>query len=144
MTQTSAGATEVARRLWTLASQGDPTTQDPAAAVTRLCTGLRTGLVRWIGTDGYQALLLRALAQAGAQHTWLAELGCVDGALNGVRSVTAGRRPADVAEGMVGLVANLVHVLGRITGEEMALRLVEHAWTAGASAKARSGRRDND
>ena len=33
---------------------------------------------------------------------------------------------------MIALIGTLVHLLGRITGEEMAARLVENAWATGA------------
>jgi hypothetical protein len=35
---------------------------------------------------------------------------------------------------MIALIGMLVHLLGRITGEEMAARLVENAWATGARA----------
>jgi hypothetical protein len=78
---------------------------------------------------GYRILFDRALALARAEHPALGGLEC----LGGVQPVTTDIQPApsaaEVAAGMVALVANLVELLGRIVGEEMAVRLVEQ--TAG-------------
>jgi len=125
MTQRSAAATEVARGLWQRAVGDSTTPEDVAAAATRMCTELRAGLSRWVGAMGYRALIDRALLLARAEHPALGSLSCHGGdepvTTAGVRAHSA----AEVATGMVALVAALVELLGRIIGEEMAVRLVE-------------------
>jgi hypothetical protein len=105
---------------------GDSSTdQDVSAAATRMCTELRTGLSRWVGAMGYRALIDRALLVAGAEHPALGGLPC-HGEAEPVTTPAA--RPcssAEVAAAMVALVATLTELLGRIVGEEMAVRLVE-------------------
>ena len=126
MTQRSAAATELARRLWERAAGDSSAPEDVAVAATRMCTELRAGLSRWVGAMGYRALIDRALLLARAEHPALSSLSCHGGdepvTTAGVRAHSA----AEVATGMVALVAALVELLGRIIGEEMAVRLVEH------------------
>lgn len=125
MTQRSAAATEVARRLWQRSVGNGSAPEDVAVAATRMCTELRAGLSRWVGAMGYRALIDRALLLARAEHPALSSLSCHGGdepvTPAGVRAHSA----AEVATGMVALVAALVELLGRIIGEEMAVRLVE-------------------
>jgi hypothetical protein len=125
MTQRSAAATEVARRLWQRSVGDSNTPEDVAVAATRMCTALRVGLSRWVGAMGYRALIDRALLLARAEHPALGSLDCHGGdepvTTVGVRAHSA----AEVATGMVALVAALVELLGRIIGEEMAVRLVD-------------------
>lgn len=134
MIAVSAAATEAARRLWAESAAGADTTETMVAAAERVCAALATGLVRWIGRDGYHSLLLRALEQVLPAHRWLANLRCEEGRVHGLAAGAPGHTAADVADGMLALIAMVVHVLGRITGEEMAIRLVEQAWTANAPA----------
>ena len=127
MTQRSAGATEVARGLWQRAVGDSTTPDDVAVAATRMCTELRAGLSRWVGGMGYRALIDRALLLARAEHPALGSLSCHGGdepvTTAGVRAHSA----AEVATGMVALVATLIDLLSRIVGEEMAVELVSQA-----------------
>jgi hypothetical protein len=127
MTQRSAAATEVARRLWQRAVGDSNTPEDVAVAATHMCTGLRVGLTRWVGTMGYRALIDRALLLVRAEHPALGSLSC-HGEEEPVTTVTVrAHSAAEVATGMVALVTALVELLGRILGEEMAVRLVEQS-----------------
>jgi hypothetical protein len=127
MTQRSAAATEVARGLWQRAVGDSTTPEDVAVAATRMCTQLRVGLTRWVGGMGYRALIDRALLLARAEHPALGSLSCHGEGepvtAGAVRSYSA----AEVGTGMVALVAALAELLGRILGEEMAVRLVEQS-----------------
>src|SRR5881394_3592849 len=104
----SASATEVARRLWADAAAGADTTRAMAAAAERVCAGLRTGLVRWIGREGYRVLLQRALEQVRPAHPWLESVDCARERLQGVAASIPENDAADVANGMVALIASLV------------------------------------
>ena len=127
MTQRSAAATEVARRLWQRAVGDSNTPEDVAVAATRMCTELCAGLSRWVGAMGYRALIDRALLLARAEHPALSSLSCHGGdepvTMAAVRAHTA----AEVTAGMVVLVATLIDLLSRIVGEEMAVELVNQA-----------------
>jgi hypothetical protein len=122
----------MALRLWNEASAGAVSAGDLATAAERLCVGLHSGLVRWIGSDGFQSLFQRALALSRPGHSWLAHLRWGPGVPPAPPPDETGHGPADVADAMVALIGTLVHLLGRITGEEMATRLVENAWITGA------------
>ena len=126
MTQRSAAATEVARGLWQRAVGDSTTPEDVAAAATRMCTELRAGLSRWVGAMGYRALIDRALLLARAEHQALGSLSCHGQDEPVTATAVRAHSAAEVATGMVALVAALVELLGRIIGEEMAVRLVEH------------------
>jgi hypothetical protein len=125
MTQRSAAATEVARRLWQRAVGNASTPEDVAVAATRMCTGLRVGLSRWVGAMGYRALIDRALLLARAEHPALSSVSCHGGDEPVTTAAVWAHSADEVATGMVALVAALVELLGRIIGEEMAVRLVE-------------------
>jgi hypothetical protein len=121
---TPVAATDAARRLWARAAGNGSAPQEVGAAADRMCAQLRVGLGRWIGAEGYRALLERALGLARAEHPALGGLSCLggDGAMMAaVRAHGAG----EVTAGLVASVAALIELLGRIIGEEMAVRLVE-------------------
>lgn len=121
-------------QLWARATADADTTERVAAAAERVEAGLSTGLTRWIGGAGYQGLLLRALDEVRIPHAWMNGLGCEAGRLNGLAAAADGQTPAAVSAGMLALIAALARVLGRITGDDMATRLIEHAWAAGEPA----------
>ena len=123
--QASAAATEVARRHWARAGGDTSTPEEVAATAERTCTQLQAGLARWVGTEGYRALLHRALLLARAEHPALGSLTCHGGDQPLTTAAVRAHSADEVATGMVALVSALVELLGRIIGQEMAVRLVE-------------------
>jgi hypothetical protein len=144
MTQRSAAATEVARRLWQLSVVDSTTPEDVAVAATRMCTGLRVGLTRWVGGMGYRALIDRALLLARAEHPALGSLSCHGGDEPVTTAAVRAHSAAEVGTGMVALVAALVELLGRILGEEMAVRLVEQSGMQNERERARARATEKD
>jgi hypothetical protein len=132
MTQVSAVATEAARQFWAHDALNAGTPEEIAAAAEQGCARLRAVLTRWIGSDGYRALVDRALAQARAEHPAIASLQCQGGDVQGVAAAVGAYSAAEVREGILALVALLVDLLSRLIGEEMATRLVEQAWAVSA------------
>lgn len=135
---------EAARHLWARAA-GD--TIDPekiSAAAERLCGALDEGLGRWIGREGYRALLERALAVTQAEHPALGSLHCLNGKEPVQKIAERPHGAGEVGAGMVALIAALIDLLGKVIGEEMAMRLVEHSGMpsgrAVAGNQARGGR----
>ena len=121
--------TDVARRLWVHALGGDATPEAVAGAADRTCAQLRLGLRRWIGSDGYRALLDRSLANVRQAHPALEALSCL-GADESEMTTAVREHGADQVEaGVMALVAALIELLGRILGEDMAAQLVEKAAT---------------
>ena len=129
MTQRSAAATEVAQALWARSAREATTPGEVAEAAERVCIQLRSGLGRWVGATGYRALLDRALGEARTEHPALGSLSCQGGEEPVVTAAVREHGVAEVEAGMVAAVAALIDLLGRIIGEEMALRLVEQTGT---------------
>ena len=120
-------AADVAGQLWARAAGDTILPEDLVAPAERICAELRMGLGRWIGADGYRALLDRALGQTRAAHPVLDSIRCNGGAEPVARAPARVHGAAEVAAGMVALVTELTELLGRIIGEEMAVRLVEQS-----------------
>jgi len=132
MTQVSAVATEAARRFWAHDGPDADGPAEMAAAAEQGCARLRAVLTRWIGSEGYRALVDRSLAEARAEHPAIAGLQCPGGDLAGVAAAVGVHSAAEVREGILALVARLIDLLSRLIGEDMATRLVEQAWAGGA------------
>lgn len=125
MTPGSGAATDVARHLWARVAGDTSVPEEVAVVADGTCVQLRRGLGRWIGADGYSVLLDRALGLARAEHPALRGLLCMGEDDAGITASVRAHGAAEVAAGMVALVAALIELLGRIIGDEMAVRLVE-------------------
>jgi hypothetical protein len=131
MTPKSAASTDAARRLWVHTAGGKTDPDEVAGAAERACTELREGLGRWIGVGGHRVLVARALMLARLEHPVLDGVSGMGGDQVVVRAAVKTHGAGTVADGMVALIAALIVLLGRIIGEEMALRLVEKAGPPG-------------
>jgi hypothetical protein len=92
------------------------------------CLRVTENLRDAMGEDGCAALLARALARTEAQHPALKELRRMDGReirLDGVVTSVEVHGIAAVDAAIEALLATLVDVLGRLIGEDMALRLLD-------------------
>lgn len=137
MTPLSGPALDALEGLWSRETADADTAERVAAAADRAGAALCTGLTRWIGRDGYHGLLLRALEEVRPGHPWMVRLRCEEGRLTGLTAATSGQPAAAIRAGMLALIVALARVLGRITGEEMAIRLMERAWATGDPQAAR-------
>ena len=127
MSPPSAAAADAARRLWARIT-GDAGVPDgiPESA-EQLFADLRVGLGRWIGAEGYDTLLGRALVLARKEHP---SLGSLSGLAEGQPATSAAVQKhgaGAVSVGLIALVAVLIELLGNIIGEDMAVHLVEQA-----------------
>ena len=124
--------TDVARRLWVRSGGGSDSPEAVGAASVRVARELRLGLTRWVGADGYQALLARALHLSLPEHPVLG--GVTANGTDLAEAATAARLhgAGELAGGMVALLATMTDLLGRIIGDDMAVRLVERMVTSGA------------
>jgi hypothetical protein len=125
----SAPALDAARRLWAGVAGEANAPDEVAAGVARLFSRLQAGLGRWVGAEGYCALLDRAVALVRTGHPVVDGLSCrtEDDPLTPAAVEASG--PAEVMAGTVALLAALIELLGRIVGEEIAVRLVEQTGT---------------
>lgn len=131
MDEVSADALVAAGRLWNRERLDAATSPDRlAAGLHRLTAGLRGGLSRWIGAEGYGALLERALELAGGQHEGKGGLHFLTEGEKAMAAAVRFNGVADVIRGFVAVVAALIHLLSEVVGEEMAIRLVEQAWAS--------------
>jgi hypothetical protein len=93
---------------------------------------------------GYRALLDRALVLARAEHPALGSLSCYGGDEAMIAAAVRTHGATEVAAGMVALVSRLVELLGRIIGEEMALRLVEQTGMPNGGHRAKERERETE
>ena len=136
MTSSTEGATVVARRLWTR-STGAGAASDIGPAAERLCIDLRVRLGAWIGTEGYQVLMDRAVERTRAEHPVVDQLACLNMPSGTAAAALASHGPAAVAAAMIALMAQLIEALERIVGAGMATGLIEQAVMPGPRAAVR-------
>lgn len=82
-----------------------------------------------MGTGGFDALIVRALALAGTEADWLLKIRVkADGSLEGLGDLQGCLDPAEITRGSVVLVASLLGLLVTFIGEILTLRLVRDIW----------------
>jgi hypothetical protein len=90
---------------------------------------LRPHLTALMGNGGFRALLSRALALANAEIPWLRAVHVkADGSLEGLEELRAQLSPAELLEGRVALLAQLIGLLEAFIGEDLTSRLVRDIW----------------
>jgi hypothetical protein len=90
---------------------------------------LRPHLAALMGNGGFRALLSRALVLATAEVSWLRAVHVeADGALQGLEALHARLEPAEVFEGKVVLLAQLLGLLVAFIGTSLTSRLVSRIW----------------
>lgn len=97
-------------------------------AIEVRCRQITTSLREALGPDGCSALLARALARCEAEHPVLKQLRGPDDReleLEGVSTAVAQYGVVAVKAAVDALVTSLVEILGRLIGEDMALRLID-------------------
>lgn len=126
----TANSLQVARRLLsresTPESKGKPDVA--GAALQRTCVRVSTNLRDSMGEDGSNALLARALSRTEAEHPALKSIRRLNEGgihLDGVVASVATQGVAPVTAAVEALLASLVDILGRLVGEDMAIRLID-------------------
>jgi hypothetical protein len=117
-----------------------------ATAAEQVCGRVSANLSRWFGIDGTNALFARALVRAQADHPALANVRysrqsavCLE------RLAENARIHGDDAatEGVAAMLTALIELLGRLIGQDIAMRLVEQSVQADAPGDARATREEN-
>jgi hypothetical protein len=128
MTRHSTAAQEMARRLLAreMSAAVDPATV--AAALHQTCVRVSANLRDSVGDDGRDALLGRALARTESQHPPLKDIRKLNGAihLDGIVASVEAHGVAPVTAAIEAMLTALVDVLGRLIGDDMAMRLLDH------------------
>lgn len=75
--------------------------------------------------DAYQSLQKRAVVAAQASHPSLKGVSCLGEDASVIIAAVGVHGAIEVVDGLVALVAGMIELLGRIIGQEMAIRLVE-------------------
>jgi hypothetical protein len=98
------------------------------AAMQLVCTRVSENLRRTIGDDGYNALLVRALARTRSEQPGLGDLEPLDAAqiyVDGIAASVATHGSAVVSAALESLIAALLDILSDLIGADMAVSLVE-------------------
>lgn len=108
------------------------------------CNDLYQNLSRWVGRDGCHALFTRALAEARSDYPLLEEIQvrprsepCVEGVTETIDAYGA----AQTAEAIESMLAGLIELLGRLIGDDIAMKLIEESFPESARDGARSSSR---
>lgn len=138
-------ALHIAQRLirsrpsWRAASDGN------ARAAADACGHLYRELSRWVGSDGCHALFSRALAQARPNHPALEQIQLhsrKDPYVEGVAEAIMAQGDPATADALESMLANLVQLLSRLIGDDMAIGLIERSLTVRSSDSSSSDRRE--
>jgi hypothetical protein len=118
-----------AKRLAAYERKANTTSDTTTPPGFQVCEKLRTHLGTFMGTAGFRELLWCALPRAKAEIPWLGAVQVKeDGSLAGLKELNAKRKPEELFEGGVVLVAQLLGLLVAFIGESLTLRLVREIW----------------
>jgi hypothetical protein len=110
-------------------SDGDTLARATAAA----CDRLYRELSRWVGLDGCYALFSRAHAEARTDYPALAQIEIrarTQPHIDGVAEAIMARGDPATAEGLEFMLERLIELLGRLIGDDMAMKLIERGLVA--------------
>jgi hypothetical protein len=124
---------ELARWLLAQEMEGRPKAKTPLEGTQRVTTKLSTGITLLVSSDGYRALLGRALYLARAEYSLLdgVRVGTSDFSLEGLRET------GTAYEALVSFLAQVIALLVRFIGDDLTAKLIRQSWPdapLGASA----------
>jgi hypothetical protein len=114
---------ELAQRLWA----ASPCSSDPPSPGAPLVNeNLRRSLIQLAGTDGFQSLLRRSIALAGADVPTLRVVNVSsDGRIHGIEQLVANALTAEQAA--IAVTTHMLGLLVTFIGEPLTQRLVREA-----------------
>jgi len=119
---------DFAERLIAYETKGNKSSETKTVAVFLVGEKLRPHLAMLMGNVGFSALLSRALVLANAEVPWLRAVHVKAGSLEGLDELGAQVTPAEIFEGRVVLLAQLLGLLVAFIGERLTLSLVREIW----------------
>jgi hypothetical protein len=125
-------AQQIARRLID-SRRSEPGEAHSEARAAAACDALYRGLSRWVGSDGSHALFSRALAEARTDHPSLMQIELrvrSEPYVDGVTETIMAHGEAATRAGLESMLVRLIALLGRLIGDEMAMRLIEQSLAA--------------
>ncbi len=111
--------------------------QEIAVSIDRAFAQLLVGLGRWVGDESARVLLERAVDEARARRPWLTGLRVAPTAgrcLAGLDERIDGLSADELVGSMEELLEELIRLLARFIGDDLALRIVVRGWPAGPLA----------
>ena len=118
----------IAGRLIAYEASQNESSETNVTAVFRVCDRLRRALGKLAGVAGFRSLLLRALTLAKAEVAWLEALQLkADGSLE-YPEQKAERAQAEMVQGEIVLVAQLLGLLVTFIGESLTWSLLQEVW----------------
>jgi len=119
---------DLAQRLLALEAANESGSDLHEHESVRVCDKLRVSLTRFAGTDGFTALMGRALTLARAEAPSLQSVRVnADGRLEGLEEVAADPEKLSI-DAANALTAHLLGLLATFIGEPLTFRLVDEAW----------------
>lgn len=120
---------DFAERLIAYETKGNKSSETKPATAFLVGEKLGPHLATFMGKVGFSALLSRALVLANAEVPWLRAVHVkADGSLEGLDGLGAQVNPAEIFEGKVVLLAQLLGLLVAFIGEKLTLSLVHQIW----------------
>jgi hypothetical protein len=102
-------------------------------------------LSRWVGPDGCHALFTRARAQARTEYPALEQIqfhARSEPYLDGVAEAIIAHGDPATAEAIESMLVRLVELLGRLIGDDMAMKLIERNLDASETGGPTANRRE--
>ena len=110
-------------------TKGNKSSTTEGSSAFLVCEKLRPQLATLMGSAGFRALVLRALALSSAEVSWLRAVHVkADGSFEGLEEQQAKLDPDEFSEGRVVLLAQLLGLLVAFIGEILTLQLVRDVW----------------
>jgi hypothetical protein len=133
MSDLSPEAMESAREFLAAEAIDRSSAESMARSLEAASIRIQAGLSRWIGSQGYRSLLRRVMAMVAADHPALIRLRCLNDGDRDLADAIRTAGSAEVVRGFVAVVATLIHELGHVIGEEMAIGMLAQATKVGAA-----------
>lgn len=115
-----------------------------ARAAAAACDDLYRALSRWVGPDGCHALFTRALAQARTEYPALGQIHLrarSEPYIDGVAETIMAHGDAATAGALESMLVRVVELLGRLIGDDMAMKLIEGSLAEPARGDANPARK---
>jgi hypothetical protein len=123
-------AREIAGRLISSRRSERKGGETAARAAAAACDNLYRELSRWVGSDGCHALFTRALADTRIEYPALAQIQLrarSEPYIDGVAETIMAHGDPATAEALESMLVRLVELLGRLIGDDMAVKLIERS-----------------
>jgi hypothetical protein len=123
-------AREIAGRLISSRRSERKGGETAARAAAAACDNLYRELSRWVGSDGCHALFTRALAETRIEYPALAQIQLrarSEPYIDGIAETIMAHGDPATAEALESMLVRLVELLGRLIGDDMAMKLIERS-----------------